>query len=115
MIEPTFLSIAVAVANRTVVGLYNLVKEKLSENPVTAAIFEAAKGKKSDSAEVERLGREIEHAQVSDSVFAEKLHAEWTQVSVHQQAESGGVANQVSGNIGGNLVQARDIQGGISF
>jgi hypothetical protein len=39
----------------------------------------------------------------------------WREMTVAQQADRGGVVNQVSGNVSGKVVQARDIEGGVSF
>ncbi len=44
-------------------------------------------------------------------VSGEELRRTWQHVS----ASRGGVVNQVTGNVSGKVVQARDIKGGISF
>jgi hypothetical protein len=115
MVEMTFLSIAAALANQTVTGLYKLVKQKFLDNPVAAAVLEAVRNGAEDPTAITKLGKEIEDAQTQDPLFAQGLQKEWQQISIGQRAEYGSVANQISGNVSGNVVQARDIQGGISF
>ncbi|MEU3625204.1 hypothetical protein [Amycolatopsis coloradensis] len=113
--EPVLVSIAAAVAGRTVAGLYQLIKAKFADDPDASAVLEAAEGAAADSQEVGELAAALEEKQSVDPAFGERLHEEWDRVTVEQSAGSGGVANQVSGQVGGNVVQARDIHGGISF
>ncbi|OLZ42828.1 hypothetical protein BS329_41455 [Amycolatopsis coloradensis] len=115
MPEPVLVSIAAAVAGRTVAGLYQLIKAKFADDPDASAVLEAAEGAAADSQEVGELAAALEEKQSVDPAFGERLHEEWDRVTVEQSAGSGGVANQVSGQVGGNVVQARDIHGGISF
>ncbi|WP_228709497.1 hypothetical protein [Amycolatopsis keratiniphila] len=113
--EPVLVSIAAAVAGRAVAGLYQLIKAKFADDPDASAVLEAAEGAAADSKEVGELAAALEEKQGADPAFGERLREEWDRVTVEQNAGSGGVANQVSGQVGGNVVQARDIQGGISF
>jgi hypothetical protein len=113
--EPVLVSIAAAAASRTVAGLYKLIKDKFSDDPVATAVLEAAEGTAEDSQEVQDLSATLEHTAGQDSAFSEELRELWHQANVAQRGDSGGVANQVSGTVHGNVVQARDISGGITF
>lgn len=43
------------------------------------------------------------------------LRAVCGHVSTRQRADNGGVVNGITGTVGGNFLQARDIGGGVSF
>lgn len=111
MPEPILVAIAAALAGKSVGNLYDLVKKKFASRKQAAAALEAAQGATPDSAEVLALSEHLAEAADADPEFAAALRATWAQIS----ASSGGVVNQVSGTVQGNLVQARDIQGGITF
>jgi hypothetical protein len=113
--EPVLVSVAAALAGRLVMGLYDLVKAKFADDPQASAVLVAAEGAAQDSPQVRELAETLEAKQAADPEFAERLHAEWQQSRVGQQAENGGVTNQVTGNVSGKLLQARDIHGDITF
>lgn len=115
MPEPVLISIAAALASRSVVGLYKLVKKKFSNDPEAAAVLEAAEGAAEDTPALKKLQDKLAKAQTEDPKFAKELQDEWARVQVENQAETGGVVNSVTGSVSGNVVQAREIQGGISF
>ena len=115
MPEPVLVSIAAAVAGRAVIGLYNLVKAKFAGDPEASAVLEAAEGAAEDSPQVRELAAKLQAKQAEDPVFDKEVRAEWERVSIEQRAESGGVTNQISGQVSGKVVQARDIQGDIKF
>lgn len=107
MPEPVLISLAAALAARSVVGLYKLVKDKFSGDPEAVAVLEAAEGAAEDSPEVRALATRLAAAEEEDRDFAEHLRREWDQ--------AGGVVNTVSGTVSGKVVQARDVHGDISF
>lgn len=47
--------------------------------------------------------------------FAADLRAIWGHVLTQQRADNGGVVNGITGTVTGNVLQARDIEGGVSF
>jgi hypothetical protein len=61
------------------------------------------------------LAVQLERLAAEDHEFAAQLRALWGQASTELHAEHGGVVNEVSGDVGGNVVQARDVTGGIRF
>ncbi|KAA2261268.1 hypothetical protein F0L68_17585 [Solihabitans fulvus] len=115
MSDPIFVSIAATLASRAAIGLYNLVKAKFADDPDATAVLEAAENAKPDSPEVKELGSTLERKERADAEFGERLRTEWEKTTVTQHAESGGVVNQITGNVSGKVLQARDIQGGVSF
>jgi hypothetical protein len=114
MPEPVLISLAAALAARSVIGLYKLVKDKFSGDPEATAVLEAAEGAAEDSAEVRALATRLSTAEAKDPEFAQRLRREWAQAPSNR-AETGGVANTLSGTVSGKVVQARDVHGNISF
>ncbi|HWE91236.1 MAG TPA: hypothetical protein VG317_17380 [Pseudonocardiaceae bacterium] len=113
MTDPILMSVATALATKAATGLYEFVKNKFSHRADDAAVLAKARDAKPDSPEVHALADALSRATAEDPTFAAGLHAQWQQVA--QKAESGGVNNQVSGTVHGNVVQAGDITGGIHF
>lgn len=113
MPEPVLVAIAAALAGKAATSLYELVKRKLSARAGATEALTAAEGAAPESPAVVALAHELERAERDDPGFATELRAEWATVS--QQADRGGVANQITGPVTGNVVQARDIEGGVSF
>lgn len=113
MVEPIMTAVATALATKAATGLYDLVKKAFARNPKDAAALAAATGAEPDSPQVAALAESLAAADAADPEFAATLRAEWARVSQH--ADHGGVTNQVSGTVTGNVVQARDIHGNISF
>jgi hypothetical protein len=111
MPEPILVAIAAALAGKSVGGLYDLVKRKFADRKQAAATLEAAQGAAPDSPEVHALSEQLAEAANADPEFATVLRASWAQIS----ASTGGVVNEASGTFHGNVVQARDIHGGITF
>ena len=114
MPEPVLVAIAAALAGKVATSLYELVKQKFSGNPEAELALESAEGTAPDSPEVVVLAEELAGAERADPAFGTDLRAEWAR-SVEQHADHGGVTNSVTGNVTGKVVQARDIQGGVSF
>lgn len=112
MPEPILVAIAAALAGKSVGSLYDLVKRKFAARREATAALEAAAGAAPDSPEVAALSEHLAEAASADPEFASALQVSWSQLS----ARDDGVVNQVSGTtVHGTVIQARDIQGGISF
>ncbi|WP_433269336.1 hypothetical protein ACQPZF_06670 [Actinosynnema sp. CS-041913] len=112
MPEPVLVSIAASLATRAVASLYELVRVKFAGDPVATAALTAAEGAPPDSAQVHALGEALGRAEAADPRFGEELRRAHEQAAVTQ---TGRVTNQVSGTVHGNVLQAGDIQGGVSF
>jgi hypothetical protein len=111
MPEPVLVSIAAALAAKSVTSLYDLVKRKFAGRMEAATALEAAEGTGPDSPEVTALATQLAATEADDPEFKVELRHMWQEVS----AEGGGVVNQITGNVSGRVVQARDIEGGVSF
>jgi hypothetical protein len=109
--DPILVSIAAALAAKSVTALYDLVKSKFTGRKDAEAALDAADGAAPDSPEVTELATHLAAAETADPAFGAELRHAFHQVS----AEQGGVVNQITGNVSGKVVQARDIKGGISF
>jgi len=109
--EPILVSIAAALAAKSATSLYELVKRKFTGRKDAVAALEAADGTAPDSQEVAAVAAHLAAAAEEDPAFGVELRNTWQQVSATQ----GGVVNQITGNVSGKVVQARDIEGGITF
>jgi hypothetical protein len=107
------VSIAATLAAKSATSLYDLVKRKFAGRKDAVAALEAADGTAPDSPEVAEVAARLASAAEEDPAFGVELRNLWQQVSASQ----GGVANQISGNVtgSGRVVQARDIDGGVTF
>ncbi|GAA2961778.1 hypothetical protein [Actinokineospora diospyrosa] len=114
MPEPVLVSIAAALAAKSVGALYELVRDRFSKRAEAAAVLTASAGAAPESVEVAALAAELEREQVADPEFAEQLREGWAR-EAGAHADRGGVVNQITGTVSGKVLQARDIQGGVSF
>lgn len=115
MSDPVLVSIAAAIAGKAAVSVYEFVKQRFAGRRAAAAVLETADGAAPDSAEVRALSEALAAAEKADPEFGVVLRSLWHAESVAQQADRGGVANQIAGSVSGKVVQARDIQGGVSL
>jgi hypothetical protein len=126
MDDAMLTAVVAAVAARTVEGLTDaaraaftslmrLVGNKLGDEPSSAARLAAAQADPLDAERLAALRAELQRVVTGNPQFAAELSAAWLQVRPATHASDGGVANAVTGNVSGHLVQARDIDGGVSF
>lgn len=111
MPEPVLVSIAAALAAKSVASLYDLVKRRFAGRQDATAALEAAEGAAAGSPEVTTLATHLATAEADDPSFAAELRNTWQRVS----ADRGAVVNQISGAVTGKVLQARDIEGDITF
>jgi hypothetical protein len=118
-------AIAVTLVTKTIEGLAEgakaaysalagVVRRKLSRTPSAVDALETAQRDPSQ----ERLGElraALAVAMSEDPAFADEIRRLWGLVQAAGVAGDQAVINTVSGNVEGNVVQARDVQGGISF
>lgn len=114
MPEPVLISVATALAGKAATSLYDFVKARFAGRGRAAEVLSAAEGAEPGSPEVVALAEELARAEQVDPAFSAGLRAEWARFA-GQRAEHGGVANQITGRVTGKVVQARDIEGGVSF
>jgi len=112
MPEPILVAISAALAGKAITSFYDFVRTRISGRRQAVAALEAAEGKPQESPEVQALAAELETITAEDPRFAAELRERWNSV---QHAETGGVINEISGNVSGKVVQARDITGNITF
>ena len=66
-------------------------------------------------ARIDTLRQSLARAIANDPAFEAELRDSWAALSPHLIATTGETFNNVSGTVEGNVVQARDVHGGISF
>lgn len=122
MADPLLVSIAVALADRVAVAgtsalrsLFELVKKKFDRDPEATDALTAAQAEPDSNERVETLSAALSKAAQDDPEFATRMFSLWDRAAGELRADRGGVVNQVSGQVSGQVVQARDITGGVSF
>lgn len=113
MPEVILIEIAAALAAKTAESLYEFVRNKFKSRKQALDVLDAANGAAPDSPQVIALAEELATAEAYDQQFGEQLRAQWA--TVQGQASDSGVVNTISGTVQGDVVQARDIHGGITF
>lgn len=125
MTHPTRLGRDHAVANQDATSdlalraLHDLVAAKMHGDPALERLELEATG----SGEVRprtrtRLAMALEDATEDDHSFGKELEnvlAELRKSGLLEKESHGNVTNQITGNVSGRVVQARDIDGGVTF
>jgi ABC-type transporter Mla subunit MlaD len=114
MVDPILISIAGTLATRATGTLFDLVKSTFSRHPKAAAALDAAADEDPDSTPVLALAERLAQVEEAEPEFKKQLRTEWANTTT-QTADHGSVTNSITGNVSGNVVQARDISGGVSF
>lgn len=109
MVDPILTSVATTLATKTAGALYDLVSKVFRRHPAAEQALVAVQGAEPDSPPVQALAERLAEVTAAEPEFDRELR------EVAQQADHGGVTNQISGSVTGKVVQARDIQGNISF
>jgi hypothetical protein len=119
-------AVALAMATKAVEGLTEggkaafaalakLVRERFKRRASAQTALTEAEADPSDESRIQYLRDELAQTAADDPEFDRELRRLWRDVSSHSTANTGGVVNTVSGSVAGNVVQARDVHGGISF
>jgi hypothetical protein len=114
MPEPVLVSIAAALATKTVQSVYELVKKKFANRREAKAALEAAEGKPADSPEVLALAGHLERTEAEDPQFAAGLRHLWTSQTITQSGvgTTYNNTNSVSGHVAGPVIQIGHVSGG---
>jgi hypothetical protein len=127
--DPVLTAIAGALAKEAVTGgakalgkLVKFVKEKFRHDTGAEVVLATAQENPDDPRNIDMLARVLHATGEKDPAFVAELKALWaasntevTATTVTQNATAGGAANNVNGNVSGNVVQAGDITGGITI
>jgi hypothetical protein len=127
MTDPIVSSVAAVVAGKAAeaalqagkaacTALIRLVRDRCHRDSQAAEALETACSTKDETA-IALLTQALERLTTEDSEFADRLHDLWPRVVTELSADHGGVVNSMTGSVGGNLLQARDLQieGGLHF
>ena len=113
MPDSMLIAIATTLATKAAGSLFDLVKSKFGKRGAKdVAVLDAAAAAGPESPEVGELAAALDAAVADDPAFAEQLRTQWRAV---QTTGTGDVHQTITGNVGGRVIQARDIQGGITF
>lgn len=127
MIDPIMIAVATALAAKAAEGLseagraafgklVRLVRSRLAAEPDGTRALESAERDPGGEQAVERLAAALAAAAERDPEFATEVARLWSVVRDGVAAAThGGTVNQLSGTVGGAVVQARDVSGGITF
>jgi hypothetical protein len=96
-------------------GLISLLRRRFAGHPSSEQALELAQQDPTSAVRVEALVNALMQAQATNPDFEAELRHAWLELRAHLNADQDAVVNSVSGTIGGNVVQARDVTGGISF
>jgi hypothetical protein len=125
--DEVLTAIAGALAKQAVAGgakalgkLVQFVKEKFAHNPGSEIVLASAQKDPDDRKMVDLLAQVLDKTEETDPSFGAELRTLWAAAAkeivsseVRQTASGGGVNNNITGNVSGFVVQARDITGGI--
>ena len=96
-------------------ALAHLVRRRFEAQPSGSVALAQAAAQPTDDNRVQVLQNQLELAVAEDPEFRRQLGILWQELQPHLIANADGVVNNVSGSVGGHVVQARDIHGGVSF
>jgi len=94
-------------------ALARLVRAASGQSSVALDAVQAAQASPSDTERLSDLAALLAGRAGHDPGFAAGLNLWLAEVQRHAGDGQGGIVNSVSGDVGGTLVQARDISGGI--
>jgi hypothetical protein len=127
MSDPLMTAIATTLTSKAIDGLSEagkaavqalarLVRRKLGADEASTDVLTRVEAEPAGEADRLVLVRALTRAAADDPVFARELTSCWQELTAaHVVNAPDGVVNSVSGSVEGNLVQARDIHGGLSF
>lgn len=115
MVDPILTSVATTLATKAAGALYDLVSKAFRRRPEARRALEAAQGAAPDSEPVRALAERLSEVTAADPEFDRELRTRWEDVRTDVRADHGGVANQITGNVTGKVIQAGNITGNISF
>ncbi|WP_405431894.1 hypothetical protein [Micromonospora sp. NBC_00617] len=95
-----------------VCSLIGFLRTRFQHEPASRAVIEGALRQPSPEA-VGRFAELLDRESRRDVAFGAELRARWSQVEATIAEGAGRVANSVSGEVHGPVVQAGDVHGGI--
>jgi hypothetical protein len=105
-----------AESGKTVLSaLVGLVRRRFEGRASAQAALAEAEAHPADDTRVRSLREALAEVAAEDRQFEQDLRALWRDLRPHLIARDEAVVNRVCGTIEGNVVQARDVHGGISF
>lgn len=93
--------------------LTTFVRDRLSRDDRAVELLSAAQAEQKPEL-IEGLAKEISRIRQQDPVFDNDIRREWAAIMVAQN-RANQATNILTGSVGGHVVQATEISGGISF
>ncbi|QSB13100.1 hypothetical protein JQS43_15795 [Natronosporangium hydrolyticum] len=127
MVDEEFLTaLATALAGKVAHGLseagraayqrlVRFVRGRFQADQAAEGVLAAAEADPSDHERLVELRAALARLAADDPQFDAELRTRWRELQPHLTAAAGSVRNTIAGDVSGNVVQARDVQGGISF
>jgi hypothetical protein len=106
--------LVVAGGKTVLTSLYRLIRDRFSHTAPDAKALEAAVQHPDEGSYIDELSRVLARAMSEDPVFARQVLAQWREVADQTSADGDSTVNTFNGEAR-NVVQARDVHGGISF
>ncbi|BCL16053.1 hypothetical protein [Micromonospora sagamiensis] len=95
-------------------ALIDFLRDRFRREPEAREAIEGVLQQPSPDA-ARRLTEVLDREALRDPAFRTEFQARWERADAAVAAGPGSVANSVSGDVSGPVVQARDVHGGISF
>jgi hypothetical protein len=126
MTDPILATVATTLADKAaaalvsggasaVRALFDLVRSKFTGRKDAEQALQDAQDQPERPEHIERLTEALARAIEEDPRFGSELQRLWKQARTELKTDRGGVINQVSGTVGGHVVMARDVTGGINL
>lgn len=96
-------------------ALVNLVRRRFAHKPEAQVALDAAMEMPTDPDRINDLSIALQTAALEDSEFADALRSVWQDLAARIKDHESMTINQIAGQVSGNVVQARDIHGDVSF
>lgn len=99
---------------QAVAALVDFLRDRFRREPEARQVIEGLLHRPSQDA-AHPLAVLLDREARRDPAFGAEFQARWEQAGAAVAAGPDGVANSISGDVSGPVVQARDVHGGISF
>jgi hypothetical protein len=106
--------LVVAGGKTVLASLYRLIRDRLVRTEPDVKALEAAVHHPNEPGHINELSRVLARALREDPAFARQVIAQWQKLSDRSGSDSDSTVNSFHGEAR-NVIQARDVHGGISF
>jgi hypothetical protein len=101
--------------SKALVRLVGALRERFRRQPAERGVLEIALENPDDPEARRALVQLLDEHARNDPEFARQMHDLWAEAAAELDAAMGSTTNTVRGDVGGNVVQTRDVYGGITL